>query len=174
MAQATADSPKRAWLKASEVCDLAKVQPYVLRTWELEFPDLGVVKTPGGPRMYRPADLEQVRRIRELVFDQGLTLAGARRRIEEDRTLVEGLPFDEPAGEPAAPLPRKTRTALAQLRRDLRSLLDMLGGPPADNGHPAVRARSTTASEAAAGRKRGGPRPKPSARPPARAAKKRR
>ena len=53
MAQAVADPSKRTWLKAADVCERAQVQPYVLRTWEMEFADLGVVKTPGGPRIYR-------------------------------------------------------------------------------------------------------------------------
>src|SRR5262245_55953242 len=101
MAQASAESQKRAWLKAGEVCELAQVQPYVLRTWELEFPDLGVTKTPGGPRMYRRADVDRVLRIKQLVFGEGLTLAGARRKIEEERTAPsDELPFDD---EPAAP-----------------------------------------------------------------------
>ena len=49
--------PKRALFKAAEVCDLVKVQPYVLRSWESEFPSLGVAKTPGAPRVYRRADV---------------------------------------------------------------------------------------------------------------------
>src|SRR5258708_37768534 len=47
--------PKRALFKAAEVCDLAKVQPYVLRSWEAEFPELGVAKSAGAPRVYRRA-----------------------------------------------------------------------------------------------------------------------
>ncbi|PWT86284.1 MAG: hypothetical protein C5B57_01360, partial [Blastocatellia bacterium] len=74
--------PKRALFKAAEVCELLKVQPYVLRSWEAEFPELGVAKTPGGPRVYRRADVEQVRRIKHLLLVEGLTLAGARRRLE--------------------------------------------------------------------------------------------
>src|SRR2546423_1457330 len=52
--------PKRAWFKAGEVCDLVRFQAYVLRSWEAEFPDLGVAKTAGGPRVYRRTDVEQV------------------------------------------------------------------------------------------------------------------
>ena len=54
--------PKRALFKAVEVCELLKVQPYVLRSWEAEFPDLGIAKTAGGVRVYRRADVEQVAR----------------------------------------------------------------------------------------------------------------
>ena len=97
MAQASAESPKRAWLKAAEVCEVAQLQPYVLRTWEMEFTDLGVTKTPGGPRVYRKADLDRVLRIKQLVFGEGLTLAGARRKIDEERgaTGSDALPFDD-------------------------------------------------------------------------------
>src|SRR5438128_12184015 len=68
MAEAPAEIeiPKRALFKAAEVCELLKVQPYVLRSWESEFPDLGIAKTAGAPRLYRRADVEQVRRIKHL------------------------------------------------------------------------------------------------------------
>ena len=56
------DIPKRALFKPSEVCEIASVQPYVLRSWESEFPDLGVTKGNGGPRVYRRADVERVLR----------------------------------------------------------------------------------------------------------------
>src|SRR5712692_8366441 len=80
--------PKRALFKAAEVCDLAKVQPYVLRSWEAEFPELGIAKTTGAPRVYRRADVEQVLRIKHLLLVEGLTLAGVRRRLEEESTPV--------------------------------------------------------------------------------------
>src|SRR3989441_12828433 len=80
--------PRRALSKAAEVCDLAKVQPYVLRSWEAEFPELGIAKTAGAPRVYRRADVEQVLRIKHLLLVDGLTLAGARRRLEEETAPV--------------------------------------------------------------------------------------
>ena len=66
--------PKRALFRAAEVCDLLKVQPYVLRTWESEFPELRIAKTSGGPRVYRRTDVEQVMRIQHLLLVEGLTL----------------------------------------------------------------------------------------------------
>src|SRR4051812_48286768 len=77
--------PNRSLFRQPEVCEIAQVQPYVLRSWEAEFPDLGVSKTEGGPRVYRRADLEFVLRIKHLLFVEGLTLAGARRKIEGER-----------------------------------------------------------------------------------------
>jgi DNA-binding transcriptional MerR regulator len=88
MNPSTLELPKRSLFKAAEVCDLVKVQPYVLRTWEAEFPDLGVAKSAGAPRVYRREDVEQVARIKHLLLVEGLTLAGARRRLEEDSAPV--------------------------------------------------------------------------------------
>ena len=137
MAQASAESPKRAWLKAAEVCEVAQLQPYVLRTWEMEFTDLGVTKTPGGPRVYRKADLDRVLRIKQLVFGEGLTLAGARRKIDEERgvTATDALPFDDDeALPPIASLPADARKRIFKVRDELRALLAMLSRPRG-NGH---------------------------------------
>jgi DNA-binding transcriptional MerR regulator len=77
-------TPKRELFKAPEVCEMAQLQPYVLRTWEAEFPSLGRGSGP-GPRVYRRADVELVLRIKQMVFGEGLTLAGVRRRLEEEQ-----------------------------------------------------------------------------------------
>ena len=115
--------PNRALFKAVEVCELAKVQPYVLRSWEAEFPDLGVAKTAGAPRVYRRADVQQVLRIKHLLLVEGLTLAGARRRISEEAMPAEGESpgIDELIGQNA-------RERLAAVKRGLRSILDLLAG----------------------------------------------
>ncbi len=135
MAQASAESPKRGWLKAAEVCELAQLQPYVLRTWEMEFSDLGVVKSPGGPRVYRRTDLERVLRIKQLVFGEGLTLAGARRKIEEERAGSDELPFDDEPAASGAALSADTRRRIVKVRDELRGLLAMLSRPRG-NGQP--------------------------------------
>jgi DNA-binding transcriptional MerR regulator len=117
------DIPKRALFKAAEVCELVNVQPYVLRSWEAEFPDLGVAKTGGGSRVYRRADVEQVARIKHLLLVEGLTLAGARRKLEEESTPVGvDVPvLDELIGEHA-------RERLTEVKRGLRSILELLAG----------------------------------------------
>lgn len=126
---ADVEIPKRALFKASEVCEIASVQPYVLRSWESEFPDLGVSKSAGGPRIYRRADVERVLRIKQLVFTDGLTLAGVRRRIEE-----EAPPALEEAD--AAPikelLGRNAKERLAEVKRGLVSILHMLNARPGE------------------------------------------
>jgi DNA-binding transcriptional MerR regulator len=115
--------PKRALFKASEVCELARVQPYVLRSWESEFPDLGVAKSNGGPRVYRRSDVERVLRIKQLVFADGLTLAGVRRRIEEEKPGVFQEADDAPIQEL---LGRNARERLAEVKKGLLAILDLL------------------------------------------------
>ena len=126
---ADVEIPKRALFKASEVCEIASVQPYVLRSWESEFPDLGVSKSAGGPRIYRRADVERVLRIKQLVFTDGLTLAGVRRRIEEEAPPVlddaEAAPIKELLG-------RNAKERLAEVKRGLVSILQMLNARPGE------------------------------------------
>ena len=85
MASDAVQIPSRSLFRQPEVCEIAQVQPYVLRSWEAEFQDLGVAKTQGGPRVYRRADVERVLRIKHLLFVEGLTIAGARRRLQDEQ-----------------------------------------------------------------------------------------
>ena len=155
MAQAATESAKRTWLKAADVCDRAQVQPYVLRTWELEFQDLGVVRNPGGPRLYRPSDLERVLRIKQLVFVEGLTLAGARRKLEEERRPVDELPFDDAPARPArgGGLDAAARKRLTAVRDGLRSLLMLLSQPLEQTRMAPAAAADDAAAPAAPSRK---------------------
>ncbi len=116
-------APKLERLKTAEVCQIAQVQPYVLRSWEAEFPDLGQA-TAGGPRVYGRADVERVLLIRELVYVEGLTLAGARRRLEETAD-------DTPASavEDFALVDEQMRTRLRSVRQGLQGVLAMLERP---------------------------------------------
>ena len=150
---APVDIPDRALFKAAEVCELLKLQPYVLRSWEAEFPMLGVAKGVGVPRVYRRADVEQVLRIRHLLLVDGLTLAGARRRLEEEAPAV----LEEAAvgGDPLGP---HARERLGEVKRGLRSLLDLLNkerressvefslAPPAETPAPTSRRRAAAST----------------------------
>ena len=73
--------PNRKIFKAAEVCSIAKVQAYVLKSWETEFPGLGTPK--GNARVYRPEDVETVLEIKRLLYEEGLTLGAARRKLGE-------------------------------------------------------------------------------------------
>ena len=141
---AQVDIPKRSLFKASEVCDLAKVQPYVLRSWEAEFPDLGVAKAAGSPRVYRRSDVERVLKIRHLLLVEGLTLAGARRKLEEETAEVAG---DEPGIE--ALLGENARERLTAVKRGLQSILELL-----TNGHDAGEFRLAAPTVSAPARAR--------------------
>lgn len=141
------DIPKRALFKAAEVCDLVKLQPYVLRSWEAEFPHLGVARSAGGPRVYRRADVEQVVRIKHLLLDEGLTLAGVRRKLEEEEAPIA----DEPAIEEL--LGRNARERLTQVKRGLQSLLELLAAEGNGREMRVARAARPGAASRSAGRR---------------------
>ena len=88
--------------KATDVCELAQLQPYVLRSWEKEFPGIGVQKA-DGQRLYRQSDVDQVLRIKQLVFTEGLTLSGARRRLDETPPVAASGEAFRIDGEPEVP-----------------------------------------------------------------------
>ena len=123
MAETRATIPDREQFKAAEVCEIAGVQSYVLRSWELEFPSIGLSRSPGSPRVYRRSDVERVLRIKDLVFTEGLTLAGARRRLEEEES-----PSSAAAPDPV--VATEAREKLGEIRSGLRALLDMLADAP--------------------------------------------
>jgi DNA-binding transcriptional MerR regulator len=149
--------PKRSLFKAAEVCDLVKVQPYVLRTWEAEFPDLGVAKSAGGARVYRRQDVEQVARIKHLLLVEGLTLAGARKRLEDELTPVaaDAPVIDELMGKHA-------RERLTEVKRGLRSLLELLGSTPTSS--PGRRRRAAAPRRSKLARTRAKPSRHPRSR----------
>jgi DNA-binding transcriptional MerR regulator len=112
--------------KLNEVCKLANVQPYMLRFWGTEFPQLEASKSGTGQRLYKRDQVELILEIRRLLFDEGLTIAGARKKIvaiEDGET--EAAPKaakeaeEKPAKEAAAPktssarrkTPKKTAAA---------------------------------------------------------------
>jgi DNA-binding transcriptional MerR regulator len=115
--------------KAADVCELAQLQPYVLRSWEKEFPGIGVQKA-DGQRLYRQSDLDQVLRIRQLVFTEGLTLSGARRRLEESQPAHATAVSDDDVQEVLDALASDARTRIANVRHGLQSILSMLSSAP--------------------------------------------
>ena len=120
--------PNRSLFRQPEVCDIASIQPYMLRSWEAEFPDLGVSKTQGGPRVYRRADVERVLRLKHMLFVEGLTLAGARRRLLEEKPPA---PSADPSAEDLAELfGSDARERILQVRQGLRALAAMLSQAP--------------------------------------------
>jgi DNA-binding transcriptional MerR regulator len=150
--------PNRALFRQPEVCEIAQVQAYVLRTWEAEFPDLGVAKSEGGPRVYRRADVERVLRIKHLLFVEGLTLAGVRRKLTEEGGKTES----DALTDVAALFGVDARERILQIKRGLREIASMLSRRPVaqgDNGGFELKAEPLAAVEPA--------RPAPKSRQPA-------
>ncbi len=91
---------KKLYYKIGEACKQLDIQPYVLRYWETEFPPLSPNKSKSGQRVYSEKDLEVIRRIKELLYDEGYTIAGAKKKLEGE--LRSGS-LEEAAGpKPAA------------------------------------------------------------------------
>ena len=101
------------------MAQLCKLPTYVLRFWESEFPQLKPVKSSTGQRMYRQRDVENVLRIRKLLYDEGFTIAGARQQLKAESKpaqLQSGLPF-----------PKAGRSdGLKKVRQGLQEVLAML------------------------------------------------
>ena len=122
-----AEIPNRPVFRAQEVCEIADVQPYVLRSWESEFPDLGFSKSAGAPRVYRRKDVERVLRIKQLVFGDGLTLAGARKRLGGEAPAADDGSA-VPDADVAALVDAEIRQELQSVRRGLQWILGVLAG----------------------------------------------
>jgi len=159
----TAAIPNRPVFRAQEVCEIAQVQPYVLRSWEAEFPDLGVSKKAGDSRVYRRADVERVLQLRHLLFVDGLTLAGARKRLGLKTTPVPAIVPEREPEEPAVPdadvaafLDDEARQNLQDVRRGLQWILGVLagGGVTAEDRVLVLSRRPTRPKGRASGRGR--------------------
>jgi DNA-binding transcriptional MerR regulator len=116
--------PQKLFYKIGEVCELTDTQPYVLRFWESEFPQLAPQKNRSGQRMYRREDITTVERIKSLLYDEGFTIAGARKRLESDEA-GEPAPVAEVEATPAANAaggPQPAAVLKEMLLRELRAL----------------------------------------------------
>jgi DNA-binding transcriptional MerR regulator len=111
----------RLYYSISEVSDLVGVKPHVLRYWETQFKMLRPKKGRGGARMYRKRDVETLFEIKQLLYDQRFTIAGARRRIldgkADEREQIE-LPFSKLDREEMVRSLRKDMEGLLTLLRD--------------------------------------------------------
>jgi len=111
--------PDKLYFRIGEVSRLCGLPSYVLRFWETEFPQLKPSKGSTGQRMYRRVDVENVLRVKKLLYDQGFTIAGARQQLRaEVKRKQNDLPFIPPA----------SRMELRQVRQGLREILGLLGG----------------------------------------------
>ena len=143
--------PEKLFFKIGEVCELAGVQAHVLRYWESEFPMLAPQKNRAGQRVYRKRDVEMALRIKELLYEDQYTIAGAKKRLTneirgggklkvvgvDDDGQIENTPVEYTDGDsfptetPAyrsavAPRTAEERQGLKQLAAELRELLALL------------------------------------------------
>ena len=131
MSQSATVIPEKIYFKIGEVCDLVGVQPHVLRYWETEFPMLSPQKNRSGQRSYRRRDVEMALRIKELLYDEMFTIAGAKKKlVSESREGVRlKVVHPEPPPEPQ-PRPRHD-DAPSLFEEDLE--LDDIGDEPVVN-----------------------------------------
>ena len=135
MEKALPPIPAKRYFTIGEVSELCGVKPYVLRYWEQEFTQLKPMKRRGNRRYYQHHEVLLVRRIRDLLYDQGFTISGARNQLSEGgpRAAVHAngsAPLATPAVEPEPPvempLPEVHEFSPEQLRRELQSIRDLL------------------------------------------------
>ncbi len=140
MAAKSGRSSKKLFHKIGEVCELTSTEPYVLRYWESEFPFLAPEKNRAGQRIYSDEDIQTVLAIKRLLYEEGYTTAGARRRLEQERRDGGASPDPGAPGETGEPAvaaatggaaavaapPDAWRDALKRVRDELKSLRAML------------------------------------------------
>lgn len=131
---------KRLYYKIGEACKQLDIQPYVLRYWETEFPILSPSKSRSGQRVYSEKELRIIRRIKELLYSEGYTIAGAKKKLESE---LEGDGEPELSGDEAADGGDSLDTSAAdriktlevgigQALEDARAILQLLGAGPAE------------------------------------------
>jgi DNA-binding transcriptional MerR regulator len=110
--------PDKLYFRIGEVATLCRLPAYVLRFWESEFPQLRPVKSSTGQRMYRKRDVESVLRIKQLLYEQGFTISGARQQLraetKSDKTQT------------AIPFPTQSAPEIQHIRQGLKEILDLL------------------------------------------------
>jgi DNA-binding transcriptional MerR regulator len=118
--------PDRDEFKIGEGCEIAAVKPFVLRYWETEFPELAPAKSSGGQRTYSRNDVELILRIKELLYDERFTVAGAKKRLAEEvaqrKSPKKGTQLDSSSPDQV----ERARRAISKARKELESILTKL------------------------------------------------
>jgi DNA-binding transcriptional MerR regulator len=110
--------PDKLYFRIGEVATLCRLPAYVLRFWESEFPQLKPVKSSTGQRMYRRRDVESVLRIKQLLYEQGFTISGARQQLRTENKSDKA--------QTAIPFPSQSAAEIQHLRQGLREILELL------------------------------------------------
>ena len=125
--------PVKLYYRIGEVSDIVGVEPHVLRYWETEFRSIRPQKSRKGQRIYSRRDVDKLLKVKELLYSQGFTIAGARKRMREGGAEPVAAPVvaqRDPVVRPGAQL----RTALSEIRRDIVALLADLDAAGAGQG----------------------------------------
>jgi len=110
--------PDKLYFRIGEVATLCRLPAYVLRFWESEFPQLKPVKSSTGQRMYRKRDVESVLRIKQLLYEQGFTISGARQQLRAENKTDKS--------QTAIPFPSHSPSEIQHIRQGLREILSLL------------------------------------------------
>jgi DNA-binding transcriptional MerR regulator len=110
--------PDKLYFRIGEVASLCRLPAYVLRFWESEFPQLKPIKSSTGQRMYRKRDVESVLRIKQLLYEQGFTISGARQQLRAE--------VKSDKSQAAIPFPTHSAPEIQHIRQGLREILDLL------------------------------------------------
>ncbi|MGH9845865.1 MAG: MerR family transcriptional regulator, partial [Blastocatellia bacterium] len=139
MTQPALPIPDKLFFKIGEVCDIVGVQAHVLRYWETEFPMLQPQKNRSGQRTYRRKDVEMALRIKELLYEEGFTIAGAKRRLSSEargsarlKIVPPGATAADFAVEPPPPPPPQLPAAPPLTSRLSRETIKRLKGMAED------------------------------------------
>lgn len=119
---------KKLYYKIGEACRALDIQPYVLRYWETEFPILRPSKSKSGQRVYTENEIEVIRRIKELLYDEGYTIAGAKKRLENEvagdgETETTQEKSDDSGTEKPSTLDSASPEEIQTLRQGIRNAL---------------------------------------------------
>lgn len=110
--------PDKTYFRIGEVSGLTRTKSYVLRYWETEFPSLKPKKTPTGHRLYRRKDVETILEIKRLLYQQGFTIDGARKKLADNS---KGEPEQRPLFQPGS-----SPSDVKAIRRELETILTIL------------------------------------------------
>jgi DNA-binding transcriptional MerR regulator len=122
----------KLYYRIGEVSDIVGVQPHVLRYWETEFRSIRPQKSSKGQRVYSRRDVEKLLKVKDLLKNQGFTIAGARKRLSEALpSPSEPVEAEPVAAEPVAaePSAKNMRKVLLSLREDLLQMLEQINEP---------------------------------------------
>jgi len=118
--------PDREEFKIGEVCEMVGVKPFVLRYWEAEFSELAPAKGAGGQRTYTRRDVELILRIKELLYEERFTVAGAKKRLSEEVAVKKPKAKAPRLGSPPPDQVEKARRVVADIRRELEAVIGLL------------------------------------------------